>query len=203
MSITVLPPLSKVTVEVTDSAANSWCRAKLGGLSTPGTIPVGGLKGFRRKTGWDVKAGKGTKGATLTLQDQPPVRGTVTVQLITPQDFRDWDDFAENVLSIDPSDQQAEGLSWYYPGHASIALSAVVVEEYSGIEYAGKGKYHATFDVIEWQPPPDASIVRTVAATAADTHDNVGGSDLTVPGAQDPRIVAKLAEIAARKAAST
>ena len=197
MAPTPLPALSTVVVEPIQSVANSWLKCQLSGVLTPGTIAPGGLKGFRRETGWDVKKGKGTKGATLTIKDQPPVEGLVTLQLVTAQDFSDWDLFVSSVLSIDPESQAADGLSWFYPGHVSIGLTDVVVKHYTGVEYHGRGLYHATFELLEWSPPPDASIVRTVAATAPDE-----AAPDAVP-TEDPRIVALEAQIAAQIAAAS
>ena len=194
---TPLPALSLVTVQAADTTANSWLKAQLGGVKTPGTIPVGGLRGFKRETGWDVKKGKGTKGATLTLKDQPPVEGTVICQLTTAQDFADWDDFVANVLDTDPETQQAEGLSWYYPGHVSISLSVVVIKHYTGIEYQGRGMYHGTFEIIEWGPPPAKSIVQTPAQEKPDANDPD-----TPPAPEDPRLVALQAQLKAAEAAA-
>ena len=58
--------------------SNLWVAFTLKGISSPGTIPKGGVKGFKRQTGWDKKKGKGTRGATLTLTSQPPVEGSFT-----------------------------------------------------------------------------------------------------------------------------
>ena len=191
-----LPRLSRVIITPAGSGPNAWIRAQLGGMATPGTIPVGGLRGFRRKTGWDVKAGKGTQGATLTLKTVPPVKGIVTLQLITAQDFADLDAFVEQVLSISPLAQAADGLTWYYPGHAPIGLTQVVVEEYSGIEYQGHGMHHFHFELLEWSPPPPASIVKTVETTAQETEGYV----LVRP--EDPTVAALKRQIAAASAAA-
>lgn len=156
-----------------------WSSVLLGGLQSPGTIPRGGVKGFKRETGWDIKSGKGAKGATLTLKDQPPCKGSFTIQLIGPggfyadgtasTDFALWDNFVAEVLTSETStQQQASGISIYYPGLASIGLSVVVVAHYTGPEHAGKGLYNCTIDLIEWSPPPKASIVATVAGEGPD-----------------------------------
>lgn len=189
---TIQPPLSGVYVQPSTSSGNSWIRAMLSGVSTPGTIGRDGMKGFKRKTGWDVKAGKGTAGATLTLKDAPPVEGIVTVQLFTDQDFSDWDSFVSAVLAIPVTDQQADGLAWYYAGHQSIGLTAVVVKYYEGPIHVGRGMYHGVFELLEWSPPPAASIVKTVAATLPD-----GGSGTSYVKQPDPRIIQANAELQA------
>jgi hypothetical protein len=198
MSQTVYPALTnpKSVLTPSDTPANSWTFVRVGGVPTPGTIPVGGLKGFRRETTWDVKKGKGTQGATLTLTTTPPIKGTVTLQLVTQQDFANWTDFVDNVLSTDPTKQQETGLSWYYPGHLSIGLTQVVVCYFTGPEYQGKGMYHASFEVIEWANPPAKSVVQTVSRVSADlpTKDQPSLVDQTKL-AESRALLAQLAAI--------
>ena len=190
----------------TPTNPNEWLYAVIKGTPTPGTIPRGGVRGFTRPTGWDIKRGKGSKGATLTLKDQPPAQGSITMQLIGPggfyadgtpsRDFAAWDNFVVGVLSISTTQQQAEGLAIYYPQFASIDLTAIVVEDYTGPEYVGKGLYHAVIKLIEWSPPPPVSIVQTPSGTSPDNP-----APDTVP-VQDPRIAALQAQIAAAAAAN-
>ena len=184
-----------------------WESFVLGGIPSPGTIARGGVKGFKRETGWDIKAGKGTKGATLTLKDQPPCRGSFTIQLIGPGgfysdgsqslDFDLWDSFVSGVLASETAQQQqASGLSLYYPGLASLGLSVVVVAHYTGPEHAGKGLYHCTIELIEWSPPPPVSNVATVSSEKADAPEP--GTPVPV----DPRVAAKQAQLASTQQAA-
>lgn len=179
--------------------SQQWHNFTLVGILSPGTIPKGGIRGFKRKTGWDKQAGKGTQGATLILKTKPPVEGTITLQLITTQDFRDLDYFVANALAIDPVKQKAEGLEVYYPGFSCIALTRVVVAHYGIPEHVGKGKYEFEIELIEWQKPPPVSIVQTPNTTAPNKQD----PDSTVP--VDPRIQAgqdDVAEALAEQAAT-
>jgi hypothetical protein len=189
---------------VTD--VNAWTYFVLSGVNSPGTIPRGGIRGFKRETGWDKKKGKGTQGATLTLSTVPPVEGEITLQLIGPggfyadgtpsTDFAQWDAFVAAVLSISPTQQQASGLAFYYPGISCIGLTVVVVEDYSPLLHVGRGLYQTTVKLCEWQQPPPVSIVKSVAAQAPDKDD----PDTTKP--VDPRILALQAQIAAAQAAN-
>lgn len=188
---TILPPLSSIYVQPDTTSGNAWIKAQLSGVDTPGTIGKDGMKGFKRKTGWDKKAGKGTSGAVLTLTTEPPVEGVVTLQLFTPQDFSDWDSFVASVLAIPASQQKASGLSWYYAGHQSIGLTTVVVGHFEGPIYMGRGMYHGIFELFEWAAPPAASVVATVAATLPD-----GGTGTNVKQ-PDPRILQAQAELQA------
>lgn len=170
------------------SNPNDWMRFKLNGVISPGTIPKGGVKGFKRESGWDIKKGKGTQGATLTLTTLPPVKGAITLQLFTDADFKAWDYFCTQVLAIPPKAQQEYGLAIYYPAFSSIGLTTVVVAHYLAPEHVGKGLYHTSIDLIEWQKPPPASVVASVASTKPD--QNPPG-----PRPQDPRVAALQAQI--------
>jgi hypothetical protein len=162
--------------------ASAWHKFKLQGVDSPGTIPRGGMRGFKRETGWDIKRGKGTRGATLTLKDQPPCEGTIALQLFEPDDFTAWDNFVGGVLSITPTAQRSDGLSIYHPALGSIGLTAVVVKYYTPPEHHGKGLYIATIELIEWSLPPPVSIVSTPTHKAGDLS---GFLDF-VPGGKPP-----------------
>jgi hypothetical protein len=174
------------------SHAGRWHTMMIGGLTTPGTIPRGGIRGFKRETGWDKKLGKGTQGATLTLKTMPPVEGEVTLQLFTDQDFADWDQFVSDVLSIQPAKQSAKGLPIYYPGFSSIALTTVVIKDYTGPEHQGKGMYHVKIQLLEWQQPPPKSIVSTVKGA-------ITLPAITIVG-QDPEVAQLEQQVAAERA---
>lgn len=161
--------------------SQQWHKFVCNGVKSPGTIPKQGLRGFKRETGWDKQRGKGTQGARLVLTTQPPMEGTIVLQLITPRDFADWDTFVSKVLAIDAAKQKAEGLSFYYPGLASTGLTRVVIAHYSPIEHMGAGMYHSEIMFLEWSPPPPKSIAQPVATSAPDQ-----ANDQQVP--LDPRI---------------
>ncbi len=197
---TMQPPLSPVTVPWdANAAANAWMFYTLSGLKSPGTIPRGGIKGFKRETGWDIKKGKGTAGATLTLKDKPPCEGTITVQLLTAQDFTDWDNFVSQVLTIPEQNQQANGLSIFHPSFSSIGLTTVVVKHFSPPEEQRPGLYYASIEFIEWSAPPAQSIVATVSTTAPEQDDTAAG----VPPQRDPLIYAQQFTVALLQQAAT
>lgn len=164
--------------------SNLWSKFQLMGVTSPGTIPRGGFKGFKRETGWDKKKGKGTQGATLTLTSMPPCEGTITIQLFTPKDFEDWDNFVSSVLSTDVTKQKAQGLSVYHPSFSSLGLTTVVIEYYTSPEHQGKGLYKAEIKLIEWSPPPAKDITKTPESVATDS------SSPTTPVPVDPRVAA-------------
>ena len=171
------------------SNANDWMFFTLAGFNSPGSIALGGIHGFKRETGWDIKKGKGTQGATLTLKDVPPVEGKIVLNLLTDEDFANYDIFVSKVLSISPTIQKAQGLTIFHPALASIGLTQVVVKHYTAPREAGKRKYQVEIELLEWQPPPPQSVV----STADKTKPDGGGKG---PAPQDPRIAALQAQIA-------
>lgn len=165
------PPLSLVSIFPSDEGYNSWITYRLNGFLAPGSIPRGGMKGFKRTTIWDVRKGKGVAGATLTRTNRPPMEGTIVSQLTTSQDFSNWEAFVFNVLYVpdnikDPPGPQ--GLKIQHPQLNFIGLNTVVVKHFTGPEHQGKGLYTATVEFIEWFPPPPKSITSTVVQAAPD-----------------------------------
>jgi hypothetical protein len=68
-------------------------------LITPGLAIVGK---FTRDNEYDVKAGKGTQGATETLKQQPPAKGTITFKAWIPEHFAQWNAILD-LLKFDPT----------------------------------------------------------------------------------------------------
>jgi hypothetical protein len=185
------------------SNANDWMFFTLNGINSPGTIALGGMKGFKRPTGWDKKKGKGTQGATLTLTTMPPAEGTITLNLISDEDFEAYALFVAQALAVDAKQQQAQGLNIYHPAFEYLQppLTSVVVDDYTIPEEAGgKRKYQVHIKVTEWQKPPPTSVVSTVTGNKPDQAQ-------PGPTPQDPRIAALQAQIAllnqANRAASS
>lgn len=193
---TIPAPLSIYQPQISSALPyNAWLNFVLGGVTSPGTIVPGGIKGFKKRTGWDSKAGKGTAGATMTIKGLPLTKGSITIQLLTQQDQADLDSFINAVCAISVNDQSADGLSFFHP---SIPwLSAVVIGHpgdeggYSPLEYV-KGKLLWTLDLTEWLPPIAQSVVATPAAVAPEQNNGVNQ-----PAAVDPRIAQKQAELQA------
>lgn len=66
---------------------------------TPGKAVIGK---WERVNEYDVKTGKGTAGATITLKGQPPAKGTITFYAWTPAHFAAWTPILD-LLRYDPS----------------------------------------------------------------------------------------------------
>lgn len=173
------------------SNANDWMFFTLNGVNSPGTIALGGMKGFKRETGWDEKKGKGTQGATLTLVSMPPIKGSITLNLINDGDFTAWLNFVTLVLAVSPTQQQAQGLQIFHPAFQYLypPLTKVVIKHWTiPVEHGGKRKYQVEIEMIEWQEPLPKSVVSTVAGSKPD--QNPPG-----PTPQDPRVPALQTQI--------
>ena len=185
--------------------SNLWTYIVLNNIPSPGSIPRGGMRGFKRRVRWDSKMGKGIQGGTMTLVGFPPAEGEIAFQLVAgfdaqgrpSTDFEDWDIFVKGALHVIPSRNGAPlGLTIFHPALSSVGVTRVVVDDYSPPEHNGKGLYIATIKLREWQPPPPINTVGTVAKSAAGKQ--VGPSKFVQP----PDIQQRLDEIAMRQQAN-
>jgi hypothetical protein len=198
VDIDPVPPTAPSVIAVSDKCPSlSWMHVMFAGVNSPGIIPRNGLTGFKRKFTFDQPQGKGVQGAKLVITKVPPIEGQVTLQLLTKQDFADWDQFA--ALLCNPLDQNgnAIGRSVFHPSFQSIGLVAAVCTTYEGPLDMGRGIYLCKFNLLEYAPVPAASIVSVAASVAPDVPPATNA-----PPPVDPRIAARQAEIAGLAAAS-
>lgn len=187
-----MPTLADGTIgadPVVDAA--SFHFITIGGKRSPGIIARGGIQGFGRKTGWDVKEGKGQQGATLTRKSAPPAQGSITFQLGTSQQFTDWRLF-EAMLTYAPGKDGKGAFDIYHPFLAIKNINAVVVDEISPFTHVGKGLYEVTLSLIEYLPPPPTSIVKTPTTSAGNNKTDAPGATPDPVGDQQQRIIAAL-----------
>lgn len=156
---------------------------RIGGTASPG---VSKFDGFEREYKWEVKKGKGVKGSTSTLNEFPPVEGSVDIQLWTPEHFDEWDKFRA-LLKYDPTKKQGQALDWYQQGTEDIELRSVVCKGFTKRKHQGGGLYVVTVKFLEYNPPPKAAAVTTPKGSKSGTGDKASG---------DPVADAKQAEIA-------
>jgi hypothetical protein len=195
---TQVPPLSKYVAAPPPNAAYLfWLTFTLCDWPCPGTIAPGGVRGFRRKYGWDVQNGKGDAGGVLVLVKQPPAKGSFVMQLLTQGDLAAWDQFYASILSTPPNLAKRYGLPLFYPGLTNLAINNVVIEDVSPLEYV-RGKLTVEISMLEWLPPPAQSIVATPATTAPDQ-----GPSTNAPPPQNPILAQKQAQLAALQGAAS
>jgi hypothetical protein len=167
--------------------APAWHVLLVAGQPSPGIVV--GVEGFDRETGWDVKKGKGAKGAQLTLTNDPPASGRFVFHAWLPFHFTQWAAFIP-LLSYSPGKEAPQAVSIYYPSLADIDINSIVVKKISPLRHIGKGKYERVIEMIEWTPPPKASIV---ASPSKAIETNAGQSAGPQP---DPIADAQQREIA-------
>ncbi len=120
------------------------------GRRSPGVCKVSGAK---RGFGWDVKAGKGSKGSTVTLNTYPPAEFTVTFQFWLQDHFEEWREFRD-IWNYDPTKKPVSAVTVFYPSLSDLDITRVVCKSISAIEAVGKGLYQAVVELIEYNPPP-------------------------------------------------
>ena len=173
--------------------ASDWHYFTIASQRSPGAIPVDGIKGFERETGWDEKKGKGVQGATLTLTTQPPAKGSIELQLWLPQHFTSWEAFLP-LLKYDPAKKSctdaASAFDIDHPALADLQIHSVVTHKVSPLRHKGRGLYIVTIDLIEWLRPPKVSIAQTTVKSKPDDPTKVPGNP------PDPIIAADQADLA-------
>lgn len=88
-----------------------------GSVRTPGKAIVGK---WERKNEYDIKTGKGTAGATITLKGQPPAQGTITFYAWQPAHFAAWTPILD-LLKFDPSKVGTTGTAATNPNGGAAA----------------------------------------------------------------------------------
>jgi hypothetical protein len=136
--------------------------ANIGGVLTPGVIPINGVKGWKRSKDWDEKKAKGSSGATLTDQGEPLAKGSFTFHLwrrdIDPPDFVDdfvqWE-LLKGVLSssVGEHGKKINALPVIYPLLNQLDITDVVVESIGQLENMGAGLWSVTIELREFRPP--------------------------------------------------
>lgn len=138
-----------------------------GGVRSPGVIAVDGIRGFSRKTGWDIQKGKGVQGAYLKLTTLPPGEGSIEFLAWEPEQFDDWGTFIP-LLKYDPAKNRkdsANAIDIYHPSLGDVNIDKVVVSDITPFYHKGKGLYSRTVSFIEWKQPPAQDIVKSVSST--------------------------------------
>lgn len=154
----------------------SWHYVTIAGMRSPGAIPINGIRGFERETGWDVKKGKGTQGATLSLIQFPPAEGSIDFQLWTAEHFVEWKAFSFLLKYNTTKKNNSDAFDMYHPSLADLDINSVVTSKISPIRHVGRGLYMVSVDFIEWLPPPPKSVVKTTTKSKPDDKDNTPGA---------------------------
>ena len=143
-----------------------WDTLELAGIVSPGVIPANGIRGFDRKSAFQMKAGKGVAGAALTRVQQPNAKGTVLFHLGSVPDFYQADVFRAAAMSaLDAPAGQGGGsfqaLAISHPAFQDINITQVITDFVGPIKHAGKGLYTMEVGFTEWIAVQQQSVVAT------------------------------------------
>lgn len=126
----------------------------LGQSASPGYIKS--ISGHDSKVNWDVKAGTGQSGASVTLKDIPLRTVKIEIFLSDEEDYAAWDDFRE-VIESTVAGTTPKALEIYHPELAAVGITSVVKSNISGPKYDGKGGATYTIELQEYRPPKPKS----------------------------------------------
>jgi hypothetical protein len=122
----------------------------LGQSASPGYIKS--ISGHDSKVNWDVKAGTGQSGASVTLKDIPLRTVKIDIVLSDEDDYAAWDDFRD-VIESTVAGTTPKALEVYHPELAAVGITSVVKGNISGPKYDGKGGAIYTIELQEYRPP--------------------------------------------------
>ncbi len=160
----------------------AWDVIRIGLAISPGYCV---LSGFERTGEWDVKKGKGTKGATETFVQTPPVEGEIEFflwddgRLGTGHDhFAEWASFRA-LLKYDPSKTKVEALPIFHPLLADNDITAVVCTEIGILTRTRELMFSVKCKFLEYTTPPKASVVGTASGTKKTTPAGAAAKAVT------------------------
>lgn len=165
---------------------------QIGERFSPGVISPGGIQGFKREIGWDIKRGKGASAATLTRKDIPPGEGSISFRFWTDEQILEWETVFYPILKGNPSAKDADAaVIIYHPRLASVGMAQFVLKSAAPVLHVGSGVHETTIELIEWRPVPAKSIVATPASAKGDATSAAGTPPDTVADA-DQKAIADL-----------
>ena len=194
MSAVNVPTQTITSSDVPNPIDNStaWTTYTINGTPCPGIVATDGVRGFERKTTWDLKIGKGTGGAINTLATAPPAEGSITSWLWTSDHFDAWDMFSSLLEYHSDKQPNTQASNINYPALAYNDITQVVVHSVGIPRHLGKQLYSVTVEFIEWIPPPKTTIVSTPIQPGATFAD--------IPGDATPEQAALSSQLAQTQA---
>lgn len=165
---------------------------------SPGIIPPGGIQGFKRSIGWDVKQGKGAAAPTLTRKDIPPGEGSVTFRLWTAEQIEEWETQFFPILKGNPNAKNADAaVVLYHPRIAAVGMAQFVLKNATPVLHVGGGVHEVTIELIEWRPVPPKPITATPTSAKTDATSTPGNTPDPVADAQQKMIADLLKQASA------
>lgn len=125
---------------------------ELAGATSPGVVK---LSGHDDKTMWDVKAGSGQSGASLTRKGAPPPEFTATFYLADGDEIDAWFYFRALINSSVAGETTA--LDIYHPDLEANGIKSVVKGTIGGTVHDGKGGQTIAVKFQVYAPPVKAA----------------------------------------------
>jgi hypothetical protein len=119
------------------------------GVPTPGTATVQRAK---RSIKVDEIGGYGVSGSILVVHGRRLVAFDIVVKLTTPDEWAEWDNFKEVVLTM-PSGINAKALDVWHPWLSMLDVRSAIVTDVSQPEDDGTGVFTITISMIEFRRP--------------------------------------------------
>jgi len=139
----------------------------LAGQKSPGIAVVSGAADARK---WDVREGYGLSGGITVFRGRQLAHFTVTLKLVTAQDWVDWGSF-KTLVARPPFGTKPKSMSIWHPWLAELDISSVGVEEVGQPEEDGDtGAYSIAIKFLETREPKFA-LAKPVAATTNKSTD--------------------------------
>jgi len=173
------------------SFAEQWDSFTIGGRRSPGLISEWDAG---RANEWDVKKGKGAKGATLTYTGETPAEPKFTLQFWLPRHFAEWSVFRA-LLAYDPSKKGITALDIYHPALADLEITSVVVKSIGAIRKAGPTLWEVALEFIQYKPPLKSAVGTPTTSKSTGKGSGAGGANGSTGDPADPIADAQLAEI--------
>ena len=144
-----------------------WNRVTVAGLTWGLDVALGAyciVSGADREYKYDVKEGKGTKGATTTFTNVSPAKFQIKYFMWAFDHFVGWDVFVL-LHRYDPTKKAAQAYDIYHPALAANEIKSVVTAKIGQPNYVeggeGMGMTSITVDYLEYFPAGKSSAVST------------------------------------------
>jgi len=138
----------------------------LAGQQSPGIAVISGAADVRK---WDVRAGYGLSGGVTVFRGREISHFTVTLKLVTAEDWAGWDSF-KTLVARPPFGTKPKSMSIWHPFLDFLDISSVGVEEVGQPEEDGDtGAYTIAIKFIETREPKFALAKPEAAAVNKST----------------------------------
>jgi hypothetical protein len=127
---------------------------RVAGVALPGIANVTGCEDASKL---DVKAGSGTKGATIGYQGSEPKDFTVELHLMDEDQYDEWlDGEGRRILLTPPTGKTPKAFAVDHPSCLECSIKSAVKKTVSAAEKVGDGSYKVKIVLTPASPPTPA-----------------------------------------------